>query len=445
MPPPPEPAQNEEPQPGARRLLSHVSGMMALQWGSLGVWVVTLPTYLGANTGEEGAGVFGASFVGTASSTAAIGALIAPALFGLVADRWINIERLVALLHVVCASVLAALSVAESQTVFYVLLLLYFHAYTPTGALLSSLALRQLPDASRQFAVARAAGTGGWVLAGWLIGFVWPALWGESIESTVLPMRIGVAVHLAAAAYSLTLPATPPSPSKAGRPRLTASGPLLGRPAVVLFLIVCVVAAAPLRMYEGFVNLFLNESGFEHAAGWQTLGQISEVGVMLSIPLLVARFRLKSMLLFGAGAWVARFALLAFSGGAEHPWMVFLAVALHGPCFTLVFILAQLHIDRLAPRSARSSAQGLLALAMFGAGGLLGAFVSQWGQAVWLTPQGVTPPPYDWFSFWLAPCAVSAAALVLYVIAFHETAHQTAEDESQDAEAREAESAELPA
>lgn len=396
--------------------------MMALQWASLGAWIVTLPTYLAANTGDQGSGIFGPSFIGDIGVAGAFGSLLSPILCGLLVDKWLNTEHVLAILHTLSAALLLTVGFAESQTVFFLLLLGYFQVYAPTGALLSSLALHCLPDSDKSFSVTRAMGTLGWILAGALVG-LWPVITGgESIEGAIVPMRIAIVLHVAAALFAVTLPATPPALSSTENPKVGGAGLWKNR-AVLLFLAISVIAATPAKFYESFINKYLNHFDYPYPAFVLTMGQTSEVLVMLAAPLLLMRFRLKHLFLTGLIAWGIRFALLGFADQGKNAWMVYTAIVLHGICFVPVSILGQLYVDRLAPSNLRASAQGAFLMATFGMGSLIGAKLSGWAQSEWLTPEGVSPAPYDWRYFWLLPCGMSMAAAILFVVAFRESPH----------------------
>lgn len=417
--------------------------MMGLQWATIGAWTSTLATYIGANTGPSGEAIFGSAFVGDIGAATAIGALFSPALCGLLVDRWFNTEWVLAALNALSAVLLVALSVCGHQGLFFMIAVCYYLAYAPTGALASSMALRQLPNSAQDFPRVRAMGTVGYIVTASLVG-LWPKLTGYSIEATVIPMWIGAAVHLIYTFYALTLPSTPPEESDPASP-LSGAGQLWRSRSVLAFLAISLLVAIPFRGYESFINLYLNQNNYAYPAWVQTFAQYSEVLVMLAIPLLTARFRLKNLVLVGVLAWAARFAFLAFSDGAAHPWMTYTAISLHGFSFVLVFILGQLYIDRLAPPGLRGSAQGLHVLAVFGVGSMISARLSGWAQSVWLTPVGVDPPPYEWRSFWLLQCGVSLAAALLFAVFFFEAPHHppSTPDEDDDSQPVEADPEEV--
>ncbi len=403
-------------------VLPRLSCMMLMQYGTLGLWSVTVNTFIGSNTGDAGSGMFSPGFIGLAATTGALGGLLAPAVLGVIADRYFSTQKLLAILHAACVLCLIAMCGARNQIVFYLALLTYYQAYVPTITLSNSLALRHLPDVDRQFPVIRAVGTAGWVAAGVLVGFVWQEVVGHSIEATLVPLKIAAVVHAALALYCLTLPATPALGQAQVGWRALAGGTNLWRNRqFLIFIAVSVIAVAPSQFYNSFVNPFMNHTGFEHAAAKLTLGQLTEIGCMLALPLLLVRFGLRRLFLVGSLAWAIRFWLLA-SYESLGLWVTYPAILVHGACFTFVYMTGQLYADRLADRDARAAAQGVHMLATSGLGHLVGAFAAQFAQARLLTPEGVSPPPYDWHKLWLIPLAISLGATLLFALFFREPA-----------------------
>ena len=121
--------------------------------------------------------------------------------------------------------------------------------------------------------------------------------------------------------FSLMLPHTPPAAK--GQPASWRT--ILGLDALVMlkdrsyliFVIASVLACIPLTFYFSFTNAYLNEAGFENAAGKMTMGQMSEVGMMLLMPFIYRRFSLKAILLYGLLAWSVRYLFLAFGNAGE--------------------------------------------------------------------------------------------------------------------------------
>ncbi len=193
-------------------MTARLSVMMFLQFFIWGCWFVTLGTFLGANFQASGAQT------GLAFSTQSWGAILAPFVIGLIADRYFNAERILAALHLIGAGLMYQMFCARDFAHFYPYVLAYMIAYMPTLALVNSISFRQLTDPSRQFSFVRVWGTIGWIVAGLVISFVfhWDAQ--EAVANGALrnTFLMGAAMSLVLAIYSLSLPATPPTASATG-------------------------------------------------------------------------------------------------------------------------------------------------------------------------------------------------------------------------------------
>ncbi|MGL4513552.1 MAG: MFS transporter [Lacipirellulaceae bacterium] len=401
-------------------LLARLVAMMFLQYWPLGLWSVTISTYLAANTGAQGTGAFSAWFVGLSGSAAAIGALASPTVMGWVADRYFSSERVVALLHLLSAAALWWMHASESQTWFFVAMLVFYQFYVPTVSLTNAIAMRHLEGSEQGFYFVRTFGTVAWICAGLFVGLAWPLLSGLKIEDTRVPLLLGLVSELAMAAYALTLPKTPPPRKAGGRAGGAATPSILRNRPLLVFLAVSFLACVPSQVYGSFLNPYLNYAGYENAAAKQTIAQISEVACLLTMPLLLRRFGLKPLFLLGVLTWVVRYSLLALGAAQDWSWPVYTAIAIHGPAFVSIYVAGQLYIDRLADPRSRSAVQGLHALATSGVGHLVGSLAAGWSQAHFLTPEGVTPPPYRWVEFWLAPAVVGLFAAACFALAFRE-------------------------
>ena len=400
-------------------LLARLSLMMFLQYWPLGLWVVTIGTYLAANTGEEGAGIFSSGFAGYSGSFAALSSLFAPALFGWITDRYFPAERVMVVLHLLSALSLWGMHEATTEVGFAVAMVCFFHCFLPTISLTNTIALHHLSNSESEFFYVRFFSTLSWICAGLFIGYGCTWIFGESIEATRIPLLIALGSHIVMACYCITLPKCPVAKkeqAKTGEAVVNKASLLRNRPLLV-FLLVSFLASIPSQAYN-LANLFLNQQGYEGAAAKLTIGQLGEAMFVLCLPLLIPRFGLKNIFLFGVVGWGLRYLLFAFGSGEGGAWLVYTAIAVHGPCYLFVYVAGQLYIDRLVPTYARGAAQGLHTVATSGLGHLVGALLCGWAQAKYLTPEGVHPPPYDWFGYWLTPVAACAVAAVVFVLAF---------------------------
>ena len=400
--------------------MARLSAMMFMQYWPLGAWGVTVGTYIAANTGEQGARIFSAGFVGYSTAAGAIGSLLSPVVMGFLSDRFFAAERLLAVMNLGCALAAWRMYESQSQTAFFVWLVVYFQCFVPAATLTNKIALKHLANADAEYPLVRIFGTLGWIASGLFVGFLWHFAAGESIEATRMPLAIGATGSALAAIFSLSLPHTPPEPLQGiSRPRtLQKSSSLLRNRPFVLFLLVSMLACVPSMAYNNFGNLFLNRHAYPHPAALMTLGQFSDMLFLWLTPGLIARFGLRTVFASGIVAWGARYSLLAAGSYFDTAWPVYTAILVHGPCYVFVYVVGVLYVDRLADSAQRGAAQGMLALATTGAGHLLGAFSVGFAQEVFLTPEGISPPPYHWTEFWTVFAGLSLIALLVFQIAF---------------------------
>lgn len=388
------------------RLRIQLSLMMLLEYIVWGAWYVTLNTYLTATlhfTGQQAGAVFG---------TTALASMISPFFIGRIADRYFAVERVMAVLHLVGAVLLFLAARITSFGGLYVIMLAYCLCYFPTMSLANSLAFRNITDSGRQFPLIRVFGTLGWILIGVIVGNM-------GIESTAKPLLLAAGASVVMAIFSLTLPHTPPTPGIGRTSIRTALGldalVMLKDRSFAIFLIAAVLACIPLTFYFSFTNPFLNDVGVQNAAGKMTLGQASEVGMMLVMPFIFRRISVRSILLLGLAAWTIRYLLLAFGNATSGMWMFYIAIALHGICYDFFFMTGQMFTDQQAPPHLRSTAQGLFTFLTYGVGMFVGSYLS--GVTIDFfshTVNGVVIR--GWSNFWLT--SALSGSIIFLLIAF---------------------------
>ena len=402
-----------------------LSVMMFLEFFIWGAWFVTLGTYLVHNLRTSG------TQVGVAFLTQSIGALVAPFIIGLIADRFFSAQKILGVLHLAGAALLWRTSLAVDFTAFYPYLLTYMILYMPTLALVNSISFRQMENPQKEFAPIRVLGTLGWIVAGLTIGWLnW-----EQNGQLGLTFRMAAGASLLLGVFSFTLPATPPA-SKVGS---STVGELLGLEAIgllknrsyLIFFLASIAICVPLSFYYGFTNLFLNEVGMKSAAGVQSLGQVSEVLFMLLIPVFFIRLGVKKMLAIGMLAWAARYVFFAYGDGGNTYWLLIAGIIVHGICYDFFFVTGQIYTDNLAGEQSKSAAQGFITLATYGVGMLLGSLLS--GQIV--DAHKTTGDLHDWHAIWLIPAAIAAAVLAAFLLLFKDQNAPVAEETISYAEA----------
>lgn len=392
-----------------------LSVMMFLQFFIWGGWFVTLGSYLGNNLSATDAQS------SMAFSTQSWGAIIAPFIIGLIADRYFNAERILALLHIAGAVLMYLMFQSTDFSNFYPYVLAYMILYMPTLALVNSISFRQLTDPSKQFSKIRVFGTIGWILAGLVISYVFSwdsqeAAQSGMLKNTFLMTSIAAAIL---GVYSFTLPKTPPRVDKSEKVKISD---ILGLDALKLltnrnfaiFFFSSVLICIPLAFYYQQTNPFLLEIGVSNATGKQTLGQISEVIFMLLLPVFLTRYGIKKTLLFGMLAWAIRYALFAFGNADEGVWMLLIGIALHGICYDFFFVSGQIYTDSKAGEKFQSSAQGLITLATYGVGMLIGFWAAGQISEMYTNADGT----HLWENIWLLPAGFSVVVFLIFAFAF---------------------------
>ena len=390
-----------------------LSLMMFLQFFIWGGWFVTLGTFLGNNLGASGAET------GMAFSTQSWGAIIAPFFIGLIADRYFNAEKILGVLHLIGAVLMYFMSQATSFDAFYPLVFAYMVAYMPTLALVNSVSFFQMKDPAKDFSMIRVFGTIGWIIAGLLISyFQWDST--KSIDEGALSNTFTMVAiaSLILGVISFTLPKTPPSQSDGA----VSISDILGLDALkllkdrnfLMFFITSILICIPLAFYYQQANPFLVELGMENPTGKMTLGQISEVLFMLLLPFFFKKFGFKKTLLVGMLAWAVRYTLFAYGNAGEQAFMLIIGIALHGICYDFFFVSGQIYTDFKAGEKIKSAAQGLITLATYGVGMLIGFWIA--GK---ISDQNMLADgSHNWEVIWMLPAAFALGVMVLFILIF---------------------------
>lgn len=389
-----------------------LSAMMFLEFFIWGGWFVTLGTFLLTSLETTG------TQVGVAYLTQSIGAIIAPFIVGIIADRFFSAQVILGVLHLAGAVLLWLAGSASDFDSFYPLILVYMILFMPTLALVNSISFRQMDNPSKQFPPIRTLGTVGWIVAGLLISWLaWDMKGNEADLANTFKMAAGASAVLGL--FSFTLPSTPPLKKN----QKVSAAELLGFDAIGLlknssyrlFFIASVLICIPLAFYYNFTNAFLSEVGVENATAKQALGQVSEVVFMLLMPFLFVRLGVKKMLAIGMLAWVLRYVFFAFGDADAGFWMLLLGILLHGICYDFFFVTGQIYTDNLAGERFKSAAQGLITLATYGVGMLIGSLLS--GRIV---DRYLENGVHDWKTIWLIPAGIAGAVLLLFVLFFRD-------------------------
>lgn len=399
----------------ARSLQFRLCVMMFIEYAIQGIWYPYLASYLSSPHSQGGLAFTEGQKGWVLGFANAVGAVAAPFIAGQVADRYLNAERALAILHLVAAVFLFINSSSTSFPLFFALMICFSIAYVPTRSLANSLTLTHLPDRERQYPRARLFGTLGWIVSSSLFTFLVLNAKDPATNIARIPWSLKTAAILAIfyAGYAFfCLPKTPPHPSSDSHPLEAFS--MLRIPSVLVLSFTSILIACIHVAYYLDISPFL--SAVVHVPA-KLLGptiavsQTSEVLFLFALGPLLARFGYKKVLLLGAGAQALRFFIFAINPSAP---IVIVSLTLHGVAFACFQTTAILYIQRLAPPHLRHSTQTVFGIVLFGIGPALAGPYSQ------LFNRFVRAGHPDFHKIWLTQFAVAAVCVVVVTFFFRE-------------------------
>jgi len=284
-----------------------------------------------------------------------------------------------------------------------------------------------MKNPEKEFSSIRVWGTIGWIAAGLLISYLFHWDSKENADNGILKntfLLSGIA-SLCLGILSFTLPKTPPSKSPGEKVSLKQ---ILGLDALKLlkdknfavFFIASVLICIPLAFYYQNAHSFLTNAGVNNPTGKMTIGQASEVLFLLALPVFFTRFGFKKTILVGMLAWAIRYLLFAFGNGGELSFMLILGIALHGICYDFFFVSGQIYTNSKAGEKYKSAAQGLITLATYGVGMLIGFEIA--GKITDAYKLGENT--FNYKMIWMIPAAIAAAVFLLFALFFKDEKKQ---------------------
>lgn len=403
--------------------------MNFLQFAIWGAYLISMGTYLfSVGLGDK---------IGYFYAVQGLVSLFMPALMGIVADRWIPAQKLLAVCHLLSAFCRARVGwygwaygdeVDFSSLYFYYTLGIAF--YMPTLALTNSVAYNALErvklDPVSVFPSIRIWGTIGFIcsmLATDLLGF----------QTNSMQFFLSAALGLVAAVYAYTLPACPVSRKREGTSWVDAFGlrafALFKRRKMALFFVFCILMGVSLQITNGYANPFISSFaglpeyadtfGVRHANVLISLSQLSETCCILLIPFALKRWGIKRVMLAAMLAWTLRFALFGWGNPGAGVWMFILSMVVYGVAFDFFNIAGSLFVNQEAEPSVRSSAQGLFMLMTNGIGASVGTLCAQRVVNHFVDMSSTAPQVQGWSQAWFVFAGYSLVVAVLFALTFH--------------------------
>lgn len=394
--------------------------MSFLQFFVWGAWLITVANYWFGTKNWSGA-EFGAIF-----STLGISSIVMPALTGIIADKWINAEKLYGILHILGGLALMYLPQVEDPTTFYYVIFAAMLCYMPTISLSNSIAYNILKtnnfDVVKVFPPIRVWGTVGFIAAMWITN-----LTGNKASYNMFYLSAIAAVILGI--YSFTLPKCPPqkliaTDASLGEKLGLNAFKLFGTYKMALFFIFSMFLGGALQLTNMYGDVYLSEFSkvpeysdsfvVKYSTIIMSISQISETLFILAIPFFLKRFGIKQVMLISMLAWVLRFGLFSFGNPVDGLWMIILSCIVYGMAFDFFNISGSLFVETTTDSKIRSSAQGLFMMMSNGFGAFFGGLISGIVIDKFFTHDGIR----DWHSIWLAFAGYALIIAVLFAIFF---------------------------
>lgn len=383
--------------------------MMFVQYIVWGAWYVTISTYLITKlhfTGTQAGAVF---------STASVAAIVSPFFVGLVADRFFAAERVMATLYGLSAIWMFLMTRATTFSEVYPLMLAFCLCYFPTVSLTNSITMQLVKDPGQDFPIIRVMGTLSWIFISNVIGYM---KW----ETTTDQFTVTSIAALVMMLISLFLiPHTPPKAKGQKIDFRTVAGldalVMLKDRSFLVFTIASILACIPITFYFSFTNDYLNERGVTNVAGKMSLGQASEVIMMLLMPLIFRFITVRSVIILGLCCWTVRYLALAYGDPGSGMWLFYLAILLHGASYDFFFMTGQLYTDQAAPPHLRNTAQGFITVCTYGVGMLAGSLLSGAAVDYYSYNKGGTVV-HEWFPFWRSSSMLAFVFVIMVVLFF---------------------------
>ena len=386
-------------------------------WGS---WLITIGGYWFQTKHWSGT-EFGAIF-----STLAISSLFMPAISGIIADRWINAEKLLGIFHLFGAVALFSIPMVDSPSVFFWVMLVNMIFYMPTISLSITVAYSALKDENldvvKVYPPIRVFGTIGFIVAMWTVSLL-------KIETSAMQFYVASIASVILGIYSFTLPKCVINK----KVESTSVIDLLGLNAfslfkdkkMAMFFIFSMLLGASLQLTNMYGDTFIHDFAkipqfadaiaVKYPAIIMSISQISETLFILAIPFFLKKFGIKKVMLMSMFAWVVRFGLLGYGDPVSGLWMIVLSGIVYGMAFDFFNISGSLYVESQSDSKMRASAQGLFMMMTNGFGAMIGSFVSGIVIDIFFISDG---GDFQWRGIWLTFAIYSLVVAVLFAILF---------------------------
>lgn len=395
---------------------SRLMVMNFLEFFVWGAWLISLGSYMFATLGFTG------SQIGNVYATMGIASIFTPALFGIVADRWVNAERVLGIAHILGACLLLWASTVTEYNLFYWIMLLNSCMFMPTIALNNTVSYIVLEkkgfDIVKDFPPIRVWGTIGFIAAMWTVDLL-------GFTQSHFQLYISAGAGFVLGIYSFSMSKCPPVKVNIKRSFVSAFGldafVLFRRRKMIIFFVFAMLLGFALQIsnafgvpfLDDFKNAYADSFAVKHPAVLISISQISETLFILTIPLFLRKFGIRNVMMMSIFAWVFRFGLFGIGDPGPGLYLLVASMIIYGMAFDFFNISGSLFVEKEADIKIRASAQGLFMLMTNGFGAFFGGTIA--GKVVdHYTVNGVK----DWHSIWFAFAGYALVLGILFPLFF---------------------------
>lgn len=410
-----------------RPLQARLAALSFLEFAVWGAYLISLGNYLGS--------VGLATHIGWFYAVQGIVSIFMPAIVGIIADRWIQAQRMLSLCHLLAglfmgAAAVYALTTPEVQ--FGPLFTLYSISvafFMPTIGLCNAVSFNALSrnglDTVTYFPPIRVFGTVGFICSMLFVNFT-------QFQTNPYQLATSAVLSFCLALYALTMPQCPTNRSASGsipdQLGLKAFR-LFKERRMAIFFIFSMCLGVSLQITNSYGNIFITSFsdiaqyadtwGARNANALISLSQISETLCILLIPFCLKRFGIKIVMLISMIAWVLRFGFFGLGDTGSGLWLLVLSCIVYGVAFDFFNVSGGLYVDQQTSKEQRSSAQGLFMIMTNGIGATVGTLAAQGVVNHYVFSQA-TPEAQQagWTTSWFIFAAYALVIAILFMIIF---------------------------
>jgi MFS transporter, NHS family, xanthosine permease len=402
---------------GIKNRLILMNFLQFFVWGS---WLLTIGAYWFNGKHWSGAS-FGAIF-----STMGLSSLFMPAIAGIIADRWLNAEKVYGIFHICGGIVLFCVPMVTNPADMFWVMLLNMFFYMPTISLSITIAYAALKnknqDITTNYPPIRVWGTVGFIIALWTVSLL-------GFETNSYQFYVAAIAAIGLGIYSFTLPACKPMATSGDKSFSSLLGlnafALFKNPKMAIFFLFAMLLGASLQLTNAYGDTFLHDFGnvdayknlltVKYPAVIMSISQVSETLFILCIPFFMKRFGIKNVMLISMFAWVLRFGLFAFGDPGSGLWMIVLSCIIYGMAFDFFNVSGSLFVETQSEPAVRGSVQGLFMMMVNGVGAVLGSTISGLLITHYYT---LADGSKNWQGIWICFASYSLVVAVLFALIF---------------------------